>query len=346
MRNFSMNQYWLSKAADWQPKLAFTGSTSEQWAAWRAAALPKLLELLGDFPDKIDMEPEVEMSIADGELIRERVVFNSEANMSVPCVVLRPRHMKPDRSGAAIVCSHGHGIFSQLSGKNPVAGVRSSPELIQEIEIYNYNYAEQMAKAGYLTISPDLRGFGERRDGENPFPGRDTCDVNFIKGSILGLYTLTLNIWDMKCCVDYLEARPEVDPGRIGMMGLSGGGTMTTFTSAVEPRIKAANIMGYVNSWGRFGIERANFCGMQVVPEIYRYFDTDDIAGLIAPRPLLIDMGIYDECFYIQDLMKGYEGVQRIYKAAGAQDVLDADVHPDGHSFGGNKAFAFFKKYL
>ena len=89
-------------------------------------------------------------------------------------------------------------------------------------------------------------------------------------------------------------------------MGLSQGGTMTTFTAAVEPRIKAADIISYVNPWRGFGITRGNFCGSQIVPGIYRDLDTDDIAGLIAPRPLLIEMGIYDDCFFIQDLLKGY----------------------------------------
>ena len=95
------------------------------------------------------------------------------------------------------------------------------------------------------------------------------------------------------------------------MMGLSQGGTMTTFTAAVEPRIVAADISGYVNPLDGFGIRRANFCGSQIVPEVHRYFDTDDIAGLIAPRPLLLEMGIYDNCFFIQDALKGYEGVKR-----------------------------------
>ena len=150
----------------------------------------------------------------------------------------------------------------------------------------------------------------------------------------------------MMRCVDYLQTRPEVDPERIGMMGLSQGGTMTTFTAALEPRIKAADIIGYVNPWRRFGIERANFCGSQVVPQIFRYFDTHDIAGLIAPRPLLIEMGIYDSCFPIQDLLTGYAGVEAIYRAAGAEKDLWQDIHPGPHAFAGNKAFEFFRRYL
>ena len=341
-RNFSMNRYWLERFKDHVPEMSFKGSNIKEWEEWQAAAYPKLLELLREFPKRIDLNAEVEYSVEEGDLIRERVVFDSEEYMSVPCIVLRPKNMKPDKSNAAILCSHGHGAF----GKNAVAGVRSSGEMTAEINALNYNYGEQMAKAGFLTIAPDLRVFGERSDGLDPFPGRDRCNVNFIKGVIMGVYTLTLNIWDMRCCVDYLETRPEVDPGRIGMMGLSQGGTMTTFTAAVERRIKAADIMGYVNPWYEFGIRRGNHCGSQIVPDVYKYFDTHDIAGLISPRPLLLEMGIYDNCFYIQDLLKGYEGVKKIYEAAGAGDKLYADIFPGSHAFAGNKAFEFFMKHL
>ncbi len=337
-----MQVYWNQIAAEWTPRLAFTGSTQGDWVNWREKALPKLHELLGEYPEPVPLDAEVEYSVEEGDLIRERVVFNSERFMSVPAIVLRPKTMKADGANPAILCSHGHGPF----GKDAVAGIKSSPAHAENIRQLNYNYGEQLARAGYLTISPDLRVFGERRDGSDPFPGRDPCNVNFIKGAILGLWTLTLNIWDMKRCIDYLETRPEVDPQRIGMIGLSQGGTMTTFTAAVEPRIKAADISGYINSWKGFGIARANFCGSQIVPFIYRYFDTADIAGLIAPRPLLLEMGIYDNCFHIKDLLAGYADVQRIYKAAGAEEHLWQDVHPGPHAFAGNKAFAFFAKYL
>jgi len=341
-RNFSMQRYWETWAETWQPLLRFQGGTKRQWQAWSKKAYAKFVELLGEWPEPVELEAEVECSVEEGDLVRERVVFNSERFMSVPAWVLRPKDMKADRRNPAILCSHGHGPY----GKDPVAGLRSSSEHEQQIAIMNYNYGEQMAKAGFLTISPDLRVFGERRDGRDPFPGRDPCNVNFVKGAMLGLYPLTLNIWDMKCCLDYLQTRPEVDPQRLGMMGLSQGGVMTTFTAAYDRRIKAADIIGYVNPWAGFGLRRANFCGSQIVPQVYRFFDTDDIAGLIAPRPLLIEMGIYDNCFFIQDQMRGYEGVKRIYAAAGCPDRLWSDIHAGSHAFAANKAFEFFRQYL
>jgi dienelactone hydrolase len=340
-RNFSMKQYWMEKAKDWEPLLSFKGNTKEEWEEWHKAAYSKFIELLGEFPKKVELNATVEYSVEDGDIIRERVIFDTEDFMSVPCYVLRPKTMKADKSNPAIICSHGHGYYNNL-GKEPVAGVRSDNDYIQEITTYNHNYGEQMARAGFLTISPDLRSFGERNDGTFDH----TCNENFLKGAILGVYLLTLNIWDMQCCIDYLETRPEIDPGRIGMMGLSGGGTMTTFVSALDKRIKAADIMGYINSWKAFGIEKSNICGMQILPHIFKYFDTDEIAGLIAPRPLLIEMGIFDECFRYQDLIKGFEGVKKIYQAAGEEDRLWSDIKPVGHQFCGVKAFDFFKKYL
>jgi len=69
-------------------------------------------------------------------------------------------------------------------------------------------------------------------------------------------------------------------------------------------------------------------------------------AGLIAPRPLLLEMGIYDDCFPIQDMVQGSQGVQRIYRAAGVEDRFWTEIHPGPHAFAGNKAFEFFRRYL
>ena len=341
-RNFSMIDYLDQRARDWRPLLSFQGNGPGEWQQWHEDALTKLVELLGDFPEPVDPDPEVIYAVEQDGLIRERVIFDSEAWMSVPCVVLHPADMPADGSGRAIICCHGHGPF----GKEAVAGNTTTPDLRANIARHHYNYGEEMARRGFLTICPDLRAFGERSDGGNPYPGRDRCNVHFLRGVILGIHTLTLNIWDIKCCANYVQTRPEINPERIGMMGLSLGGTMTTFTTAVETRIKAADIIGYVNPWEGFGVNRANFCGSQIVPDIFKYLDTHDIAGLIAPRPLLIEMGIHDTCFPIEDQLKGFEGVQRIYEAAGATDRLWADVHPGEHAFAANRAYEFFDRYL
>ena len=338
-RNFYPEKYWDDLAKRHIPTLSFDNA-SLPFGEWKTAAEEKLAELLGVFPEKVPLNPTTESTEDCGDYIRRRVVFDTEENMACPAYVLVPKSAEKGKT-PAIVCSHGHGPL----GKDPVAGVRTDEAHEREIAKMNYNYAEKMAKAGFVTIAPDLRSFGERHDADD-YDGRDACNINFIKGALFGVYPLTLNIWDIKCCIDYLETLPEVDNERIGMMGLSYGGTMTTFVTAVEPRIKAADIIGYVNPFAGFAVGRANFCGSQMVPNLYRYFDTHDIAGLIAPRPLLVEMGLYDDCFYFDDLKKGFDEVKKIYAAAGAEDRLYADIHPHGHAFSGALAEKFFKENL
>lgn len=339
-RQFSMQVYWDHKAAQLVPGLRF-GQCGLDFDAWQRRTREKLMELMGKYPERVPLEAEVEYSVEERDFTRERVVFDTEEFMSVPCQVLIPKHFKKDYSQPAILCVHGHGSF----GKDPVAGLVSTPEHQADIDLMNYDYGAQMARKGYLTLMPDLRGFGERRDGDD-YLGRDTCNVNFLKGGIMGLYPLMLNIWDMKCCVDYLCTRPEVDPDRIGMMGMSQGGTITAFTAAVEPRIRAADVIAYINPFASFGVHRGNFCGSQILPEIFKWMDTDDVGGLIAPRHLMLEMGTADTCFYFQDMWKGYLHVKEIYEAAGAADRLWTDIHEGSHAFGGRQAEAFFGEAL
>ena len=340
-QSFYLGDMWNQMAAAHKPELGFKNS-GMPFEEWHKKALSKLIELLGPMPDPVDLDPVVESSEDEGDYIRERVILHTDRFTLLPCWVLTPKSATAERPAPAILCSHGHGPFA----KNSVVGIRSSPEAVADIESQNYDFAAQMAREGFVTLAPDLRGFGERRDPYDPIPNRDLCNVNFIKGALFGVYPMTLNIFDLTRCIDYLETRREVDADRIGMMGLSQGGTMTTFTTAVEPRIKACDVIGYVNPFSAFAVKDGNFCGSQIVPGIYKYFDTFDIAGLIAPRPCLLEMGRADACFSFDELYRGYEETRHIYESAGAGDRIYADVHDGGHAYSGAKAPEFFKKYL
>lgn len=81
-------------------------------------------------------------------------------------------------------------------------------------------------------------------------------------------------------------------------------------------------------------------------PNVYKHFDVPDIAGLIAPRPLLIEMGVQDSGFFIEEQLAAYDHLKRIYDAAGAGEDLWQDMHPGEHMFADNKAHESFGKYL
>ena len=85
---------------------------------------------------------------------------------------------------------------------------------------------------------------------------------------------------------------------------------------------------------------------MQVAPGLFALVDLPDLQGLIAPTPLLIDVGLYDTCFLAETTLPASRRVSAIYQAAGASDKFDTDIFPGEHGWGGNKSVAFFKKHL
>ena len=90
----------------------------------------------------------------------------------------------------------------------------------------------------------------------------------------------------------------------------------------------------------------ANFCGSQITPGLFDLCDLCDLQGLIAPRPLLVEIGTYDQCFLIESATKCFAEVRKIYQAAGADDCLDLDLFEGGHAWGAQKSVAFFQKHL
>ena len=88
-----------------------------------------------------------------------------------------------------------------------------------------------------------------------------------------------------------------------------------------------------------------NFCGSQITPGLYELCDVPDLHGLIAPRPLLVEIGAYDECFKIESAMSCFREVEKIYAAAGVRDRLELDLFEGGHRWGGNKSVEFFRKH-
>ncbi len=344
-RCFSPYESVWARIQSEEPTLSFRGKTINEYKAWRKKFKSRLLELLGKTPERVPLNPEVVESVDMGTYVREKVVYDSEKYVSVPAYVLVPKDIGSEKR-PGILAAHGHG-----RGKVDVCGVtQSQEEYNQRIAPLNYDYAVQFVKRGYVVIAPDWRGFGERASpAEWVRPNRDPCNVNYMACGYLGYNLLNLQIWDGMRTLDYLQSRKEVDGNRIGCAGLSFGGTMTTYLAALDERVKVACISGYLSTirgdaMGMRG--KGNFCGSQFMPGLLTIGDIPDVAGLIAPKPLMIEMGEKDTCFIIEDAKNAYSHLERIYAAAGASKYLDCDIHPGGHAWSGAKAFDWFKRWL
>jgi len=65
---------------------------------------------------------------------------------------------------------------------------------------------------------------------------------------------------------------------------------------------------------------------------------------MIAPKPLLVEIGSYDECFRVDTAVKCFESARQIYTAAGAADRIE--LFEGGHGWAGKKSFDFFRRHL
>ena len=91
-------------------------------------------------------------------------------------------------------------------------------------------------------------------------------------------------VHDVMRTIDWIGTRKELDVSRVGCMGISGGGTCTLFSAALEPRIRAAMVSGYLNTF-RDSVFSLSHCIDNYIPGILNWAEMYDVAGLIAPRP-------------------------------------------------------------
>jgi dienelactone hydrolase len=162
---------------------------------------------------------------------------------------------------------------------------------------------------------------------------------------MLGRTLLGYRVVEARRAIDWLSARPEVDPKRIGMTGISGGGNTTFFTACLEPRIKAVLIAGYFNTF-RDSVYSIYHCTDNFVPAVLRWFEMPDLVGLIAPRPLFVMQGDEDPIFPLKGFTEGVRKAMEIYKLHGAPKNLDTHIYPGEHEWNGEKAIPWFVRTL
>jgi len=346
MRNLSAQEMFIRMAESHRPKFHFEGFKGG-FQRWKKSAKPAVLATLGQWPESVPANPELVAEWMDRGLRKRRYLIDVGPHASVAFQVNVPGNLRPGEKRPAILCWHGHGP----AGKDGVMGNLVNDDVRAEIRRHNYDYGHQMAEKGFVTFAIDWMGGGERSEIRSPHfrstaGGRDWCNLYYLHATQFGMTSLSINLGHARAATDFALTLPEIDARRLGVMGLSGGGTMTLWTALCDRRFKAAEIICYSHLWALFGIRAVNYCGMQVAPGLYTLVDVPDLQGLLAPLPLLVDIGSADDCFPVGGAMACHRQLKKIYAAAGAADRLQLDLFPGGHVWGGHRSEAFFKKEL
>ncbi len=336
VRNFSPWAYWMLQLAEVEVADPCPVDAPDEIPAWRDRCRACLVELLGPEPERVPLDLEVRETVDCGSYDRHSIVFDSERTMSVPAYLLVPHERAAP--GPAILAQHGHG-----PGKSEVCGLDDDASRAAIAE-HNGDYAHVLAEAGYVVLAPDLRCFGERRDW-NP-PEKYGCDLNLVHAVVAGANPLAQNLWDLARALDVLEQHPLVDPARIGMVGLSYGGTCTLFLSALDDRVAAAVVSGYFSSWSESHRVPWNLCGSQVLPGMLTELEPLAVAALVAPRPLLVETGTEDVIFPVAAAVPEMARLRVVYEALGAPDAVQHDVFEGDHRWNGVEVPTFLARAL
>jgi len=309
--------------------------TAEQWHKRQEKVHRILLDIVGPFPKRTPLNAKVVGVVKKREYRVEKLIYESMPNFYVTACLFIPESLK-DR-GPVILNPSGH---SPADFRRP----------LYQWVILN------LVKKGFIVLAYDPIGQGERLQYFDPEKGQSRiggpCKEHsypgcqcLISGSSMARYFT----WDGIRGIDYLLTRDEVDPGRIGVTGLSGGGTLTSYISAFDDRVLAAaptccitSLQRLLESIGPQDAEQNLYYG------IANGIDHPDLLEVRAPKPTLI-LATTRDFFSIQGTRETFEEVRRVYKIFRKEENLKMveDDHTHGYTRKNREAlYSFFQKFL
>ncbi len=323
--------------------LAYDGQTGKDLVAWQRKLRKKFTQLLGlDVllaQEKCNLRPRTVWRREHELGTIEKVVFTSEPFADVPAFVCLPKDAQPPYT--FFICLQGHS-----TGMHNSIGV-DRDDNTKPIKVEgDRDFALGCMKRGLAAIAIEQRSFGERREQvQSHISTYNTCHDAAMHALMLGRTLAAERVYDVERTIDYLASRGDADMNRVGVMGNSGGGTISLFAAATLKRIAWVMPSCYFCTF-RDSIMSIYHCGDNYVPHLYQWAEMSDIAGLVAPRPVVMVAGQEDEIFPIKATKRAFKALQSIYAAAEARRNCQLVVGPEGHRFYADLAWPRMLRYL
>ncbi|AFC30933.1 dienelactone hydrolase-like protein [Paenibacillus mucilaginosus 3016] len=312
------------------------------WNERRSGVRAALVEALGPVPAAgAPLEPEVigRWELEAGRL--ERVVYTTHAGLRMPAFVLVPAGLKG--RAPAVIAWHGHGI-----GSRELVGLRADDTPAEARPDGRRPAALQLAERGLIVIAPEIVGFGDRRLAADLPKDPHTTSSCFALASRLlmcGQTLAGLRVYEAMRALDYTAGREDVDPQRIGCMGFSGGGLVAAFAAALDPRLQAALLCGFTNTFAG-SLWKRTHCIDNYLPGILKAAELPELIGLIAPRSLFVESGEGDGLFPAASFREAASVLETIYREEGARERFGSDLFPGKHEVSGRLSFDWLAQSL
>jgi dienelactone hydrolase len=316
---------WLA-GAEVAPPFPAPASKAE-WENKRRELRAELWKLLGRLPPR-PATPRMETRSREdrGEYIVEVFQFDNAAGSLVPGYLLLPK--KAPAEVPAILYCHWHAGEYDL-GKAELFQAKHTPEAP----------GPALAKRGYAVLAIDASGFGER-NGQGP-DGPTEKDYRAEETASKFNLWVGRTFWGMLLrddlmALDYLASRPEVDPNRIGVMGMSMGAIRTWWLMALDERLKAGVAIACMTRYQNVIIHGSihEFDIGYFVPQLLNHFDSEAIIALIAPRPVLFQTGDRDPGSPVDGIHAIESAVRPVYRLYGEENNFESLTYSSlGHVY-------------
>lgn len=308
---------------------------------WRSKARETFLESLGPDLPRVPFEPTLLDSEDRGTYEARKIALNLSAYERVKAYLLIPKTNIPC---PAVLALHDHGAHFSI-GKEKVIRPFNEPDSVQEdarawVEKYYAGrwIGDELARRGYVVLATDALYWGDRGRKEGPeYETQQELAANLFQ---LGLTWAGIIIYDDIRSAQFLQGLPEVDPNRIGCIGLSLGAHRTWNLCAATDIVKVGAAICWMGDTLSLMAEGSNQTRGQsaftmILPGLRNALDYPDVASIACPKPMLFFNGYQDTLFPVDGVERAYKRMQNVWESAGASDRLVTKLWDVPHEFSG-----------
>src|SRR5271165_6513545 len=292
--------------------------TRAEWEQRKAHLRKQILFAAGldPMPEKTPMHAQVFDRIESQNCTIEKVLLETLPGVYLGGNLYRPKN-SPGKH-PAVLSPHGHWTYGRLENQP----LNSGPE-----------FGMNLARQGYVAFLWDMVGYNDTLQLPHKFGSPEE--------QLWGFGPFGIQLWNGIRALDFVASLGDVDPARIGVSGVSGGGTQTFTLAAVDDRVAFDSPVSMVSAIYAGGDFCENAPGMRV------HANNMEIAAMMAPKPMLLVAATGD--WTKNTMTEEFPAIRKIYELYGKPENIDAVIYEAPHNMSKparEAVYKFFGKHV